>query len=396
MHKHADFVHLHVHTQYSLLDGMILVSKLVKQAAALPHAGGRDHRPRADVRGRRLLRPGAEGRRQADPRRRALRRPRQPARQVRRPRGLREPPDPARPRRDRLPQPRQADLGREPRGLLLQAARRQGAAARARRRPDRALRVHEGRGRAEGAPRRRGRRAEGRRRVPRHLRRGQLLLRADGQRDPGAGEGQPRADRPLEGHRHPGRRDQRLPLPAARGRPGPRGAAVHPDPQDAPGVGPDAPLDRPVLLPLPRGDGAALRRRPRGAARDGRDRRALQRRAQARRVPLPEGRGPGGGHAREPPAPARRGGPRRPSRPGRRRRAPRPVREAPGLRARRHRDRWTSRATSSRSGTSCTSPRPAASRSGRGAARRPGASRPGRSGSRTSTRSSTACSSSAS
>ena len=31
---HADFVHLHVHTQYSLLDGMILVSKLVKQAAA--------------------------------------------------------------------------------------------------------------------------------------------------------------------------------------------------------------------------------------------------------------------------------------------------------------------------------------------------------------------------
>ena len=32
-HKHADFVHLHVHTQYSLLDGMILVSKLVKQAA---------------------------------------------------------------------------------------------------------------------------------------------------------------------------------------------------------------------------------------------------------------------------------------------------------------------------------------------------------------------------
>jgi DNA polymerase-3 subunit alpha len=32
---HADFVHLHVHTQYSLLDGMILVSKLVKRAAEL-------------------------------------------------------------------------------------------------------------------------------------------------------------------------------------------------------------------------------------------------------------------------------------------------------------------------------------------------------------------------
>jgi DNA polymerase-3 subunit alpha len=30
--KHSDFVHLHVHTQYSLLDGMIFVSKLVKRA----------------------------------------------------------------------------------------------------------------------------------------------------------------------------------------------------------------------------------------------------------------------------------------------------------------------------------------------------------------------------
>ena len=45
MHKHADFVHLHVHTQYSLLDGMILVSKLVKQAAAfhMPAVAITDH-----------------------------------------------------------------------------------------------------------------------------------------------------------------------------------------------------------------------------------------------------------------------------------------------------------------------------------------------------------------
>jgi len=43
--KHADFVHLHVHTQYSLLDGMILVSKLVKQAAAfrMPAVAITDH-----------------------------------------------------------------------------------------------------------------------------------------------------------------------------------------------------------------------------------------------------------------------------------------------------------------------------------------------------------------
>ncbi len=43
--KHADFVHLHVHTQYSLLDGMILVSKLVKQAARfrMPAVAITDH-----------------------------------------------------------------------------------------------------------------------------------------------------------------------------------------------------------------------------------------------------------------------------------------------------------------------------------------------------------------
>ena len=141
MHKHADFVHLHVHTQYSLLDGMILVEKLVKQAAKfhMPAVAITDHGQMHGVVD--FYSPRAEGRRQADPRRRALRRPGQPVRQVRRRRGLREPPDPARPRRGRLPQPRQADLGGEPRRLLLQAARRQGAAARAQRRPDRALRA---------------------------------------------------------------------------------------------------------------------------------------------------------------------------------------------------------------------------------------------------------------
>ncbi len=42
---HADFVHLHVHTQYSLLDGMIFVSKLVKQAAEfrMPAVAITDH-----------------------------------------------------------------------------------------------------------------------------------------------------------------------------------------------------------------------------------------------------------------------------------------------------------------------------------------------------------------
>ena len=30
--KHSDFVHLHVHTQYSLLDGMIFIDKLMERA----------------------------------------------------------------------------------------------------------------------------------------------------------------------------------------------------------------------------------------------------------------------------------------------------------------------------------------------------------------------------
>ena len=32
--KHSDFVHLHVHTQYSLLDGMIFIDRLMEQAQA--------------------------------------------------------------------------------------------------------------------------------------------------------------------------------------------------------------------------------------------------------------------------------------------------------------------------------------------------------------------------
>jgi DNA polymerase-3 subunit alpha len=43
--KHSDFVHLHVHTQYSLLDGMIFVEKLMKRAAEfrMPAVALTDH-----------------------------------------------------------------------------------------------------------------------------------------------------------------------------------------------------------------------------------------------------------------------------------------------------------------------------------------------------------------
>ena len=36
---HADFVHLHVHTQYSLLDGACLLEKLVDKALSLSAKG---------------------------------------------------------------------------------------------------------------------------------------------------------------------------------------------------------------------------------------------------------------------------------------------------------------------------------------------------------------------
>nr|HPL98022.1 PHP domain-containing protein [Smithellaceae bacterium] len=43
--KHANFVHLHVHTQYSLLDGMIRLEELFKKARefAMPAIAITDH-----------------------------------------------------------------------------------------------------------------------------------------------------------------------------------------------------------------------------------------------------------------------------------------------------------------------------------------------------------------
>src|SRR2546430_15541968 len=79
--------------------------------------------PRQPLRGDRLLPRGPEGRRQADRRVRALRRPRKPARARlagRRLRG-REPPDRPGAEPRRLPEPRQAGLEGLTRGVLLQA-----------------------------------------------------------------------------------------------------------------------------------------------------------------------------------------------------------------------------------------------------------------------------------
>ena len=75
MQSHAEFVHLHVHSEYSLLDGAAQLEKLVEegQGPALP--GHRADRPRQPLRRHRLLPRRAEGRHQADPRLRALRGP---------------------------------------------------------------------------------------------------------------------------------------------------------------------------------------------------------------------------------------------------------------------------------------------------------------------------------
>ncbi len=43
---HADFVHLHVHTQYSILDGQASIPRLVDKGHGQWHARNRSDRPR--------------------------------------------------------------------------------------------------------------------------------------------------------------------------------------------------------------------------------------------------------------------------------------------------------------------------------------------------------------
>ncbi len=175
--KHADFVHLHVHSEYSLLDGAGAAREAGPegQGAALPRA--RADRPRQPLRRRRLLQRVHEGGREADPGLRALRGAGQPLRAVGPGRQLRgrEPLHGARAQRDRLREPHEAGLEGLPRGLLLQAPGGPRAARAARGRSPRAVRLPQLRG--EPAPER-GRRGEGARDrglVPGGVRQGLLL-----------------------------------------------------------------------------------------------------------------------------------------------------------------------------------------------------------------------------
>ena len=168
----AEFVHLHLHTEYSLLDGACRIDELLDQAAAAEDAGDGGHRARQHVLVGHLPRPRAEARRQADPRLRGVRRAGRPAHEERHARGDREPPRAARRDQRGLPQPDQARVGRLHRGLLLQAAHRQGAARAARAGPDRPEQLPEGRGRrAAFAPSRREKAIDGGGGLPRHPRR---------------------------------------------------------------------------------------------------------------------------------------------------------------------------------------------------------------------------------
>ena len=265
-----------------------------------------------------------QARRQADPGPRGVlrRRPLDPRGQDRA-----QPPDAARAERRGLPQPDQALQRRLPRGPAPRQARRRHGAARAlQRRRDRAL----GLPRLPREPADRRRPAAGRPRAPRRPRRRlrprERLLRAPAQRDRRAGPGQ-RGDREVRPRDGPlARRDRRRALPAPRGLPPPRGAAVRADQVDARRAE-DVLRHERVLSEELGGDGERVRRLPRGARVDAGDRRALRRVDRARRPADPALRDPerrAGGRA-----PARAGD-RRPARPLRR---PDPGR---GAGARRH------------------------------------------------------------
>ena len=248
------------------------------------------HRPRLARGCRRAVPGGAQGRREADRRLRGVRR----GRPSHADEGLRAPDAPRRDERG-VREPHQALLARLPRGLLLQAARRLGAARAAREGHGRALRLPLGPGVARAV---RGA-GEGRPRGPRPPRpdlRARLDVRRDPERGPRRAAGdQSRAHRARGGDGPPARRHRRRPLPRRRGRVRPRGAALHPVGRHAQEPGALEVRHERVLLQDAGGDG---RRLPGARGRHGADargRRALQRRDRAGEDPaaeVPRARGP--------------------------------------------------------------------------------------------------------
>ena len=142
-----EFVHLHLHTEFSLLDGACRIDELLDRGAAAQDAGAGGHRARQHVLVGRLPRRGEKARHQPDPRLRGLRRAGRSARQERHAGRDRQPSRAAGGERKGIQEPHQARVVGLYRGLLLQAAHRQAVAGAARRRPDWPQQLPQGRGR---------------------------------------------------------------------------------------------------------------------------------------------------------------------------------------------------------------------------------------------------------
>ena len=141
----AEFTHLHLHTQYSLLDGAIRLDDLfpkvlergMKPVAITDHGnmfGAVDFYKKAKKHG---VKPIFGCETYVAPR------------STRQDRAAQQPPHPARQGQGRLQEPLVPQLDGVPRGLLLQPAHRQEAAARAQRGADRPVGVPRRRGRAD-------------------------------------------------------------------------------------------------------------------------------------------------------------------------------------------------------------------------------------------------------
>ena len=225
------FVHLHVHTEYSMLDGAARLGRADRAGRRAGHAGGRDDRPRQRVRRLRVLharpRPPGSSRSSAS-------RPTSPptSRRFER-KGVNfydgGPDDVS----DRGAYTHMTLLSETTEGMhnlfrLSTGAWRDGffkhprmdreLLAAARQGHHRHHRLPLRRGPGPPAPRPVRRRPQGRRRLPGHPRQGELLPRADGPRPRHREPGPRRAAAAGQGPPDPAARHQRLPLRRPRGR----------------------------------------------------------------------------------------------------------------------------------------------------------------------------------
>ncbi len=146
----TEFVHLHLHTEFSLLDGACRIDELLDQAVELkmPALAVTEH---GNMFSSVIFHDQArQARREADPRLRGLRRAGRPPDEERHAGRDGEPPRAAGRDRRGVPQPHQARVGGLHRGVLLQAAHRQGPARAAREGPHRPEQLPQGRGRRPG------------------------------------------------------------------------------------------------------------------------------------------------------------------------------------------------------------------------------------------------------